>query len=125
VPPRKILSISYDQTLLKTRQLLLETRDYEVISALGFPNSLEQCKRAYWDLMIIGHSIPDHDKRALLTQFRRNCSAPVLALHRVDEPRLDEADHTITPDHPAELLAMVDEIFAMPHNGRKSASGTS
>jgi DNA-binding response OmpR family regulator len=112
VPPKKILSISYDNTLLQTRQLLLETRNYAVTSALGFAKAMEQCSQGKWDLLIMGHSIPDRDKRALLKHFRQNSPAPLLALHRLDEPRLEGADFSITPEHPEELLEMVDEIFA-------------
>lgn len=119
---KKILSISYDDTLLRTRQLLFELRGYEVTSSFGFTDSLEQCKRAHWDLIIIGHSIPDPDKRALVTQFRRNCDAPVLALHRMGEARLENADYTVTPEHPEMLLKTVEQIFAKGPV-RKGASG--
>ena len=108
---QKILSISYDSTLLETRQLLLQTRGYQVTSSHGFTDSLEHCKSAHWDLIIIGHSIPDQDKRALVTQFRRHCTAPVLALHRFGEPELAAADYSMTPDHPEQLLKMVEKIF--------------
>lgn len=103
--------------------MLLETRGYAVTSALGYQNSLQHCKREGWDLIIVGHSISDRDKRALVEEFRRHCPAPVLALHRVDEPRLGGADYTITPEHPAELLEMVDEIFARAPSVLKNASG--
>ena len=120
--PKKILSISYDGTLLHTRQLLLQTRGYEVTSSLGFTKSLELCMRGHWDLIIIGHSIPDHDKRALMAEFRRNCAAPVLALHRMGDAELDGADHTITPEHPELLLEMVDGILTRQPEG-KGATG--
>jgi CheY-like chemotaxis protein len=123
VPPKTILSISYDDTLLQTRQLLLETRGYSVTSSFGFTHSLEQCKRSHWDLIIIGHSIPDQDKRALMTQFRRNCQAPVLALHRLHEARLEDADYTITLEHPEQLLVMVDKILGAGASARGQAGG--
>jgi len=121
VPPPHILSISYDDTLLQTRQLLLETRGYDVTSSFGFTESLEHCRQKHWDLIIIGHSIPNPDKRALITQFRRNCQAPVLALRRFGEPDLEGADHSITPDQPEQLLNMVDGIFANAERQRASA----
>jgi hypothetical protein len=36
-----ILSVSYDESLLRTREMLLESEGYNVISALGF----DDCKR--------------------------------------------------------------------------------
>ena len=118
---KKILSISYDSTLLETRQLLLQSRGYEVTSSFGYTDSLEHCQRVHWDLIIIGHSIPNQDKRVLVTQFRQSCDAPVLALHRFGEPELEGADHTITPEHPEQLLKMVDTIFAADERRRAAA----
>jgi DNA-binding response OmpR family regulator len=119
---KTILSISYDDTLLQTRHLMLERCGYSVTSTFGFTDSLEQCKRGHWSLLIIGHSIPDPDKRALVKQFRRNCSAPVLALHRFGDSRLDDADYTITVEHPQNLLQTVEQILAEPEAAGKSAT---
>jgi len=60
----------------------------------------------------MGHSIPDRDKRVIMREFRKNCAAPVLALHRLGEPVLEGAEHTIIQDHPEQLLTMVEEILA-------------
>jgi YesN/AraC family two-component response regulator len=38
-PKARILSVSYDQPLMRTRQMLLETKGYEVVSAIGFANA--------------------------------------------------------------------------------------
>jgi hypothetical protein len=40
---KRILSISYDQALLVTRQLILEQQGYEVSSAFGFAEAMEIC----------------------------------------------------------------------------------
>lgn len=116
--PHRILSISYDDTLLQTRQLMLEMRGYDVTSTYGFTSSLEQCRQPHWDLLVMGHSIPDRDKAALMEEFRRHSQAPVLALHRFGDGQLAGADRVITPDHPELLLEAVDQILA----GRKSAT---
>lgn len=107
-----ILSISYDDTLLQTRHLLLQSRGHEVVSAHGFTNSMEQCAFPHWKLLIMGHSIPERDKRALMREFRKNCAAPVLALHRLGEPVLEGAEHTIVQDHPEQLLTMVEKVLS-------------
>jgi len=69
----------------------------------------------------MGHSIPESDKRALIAEFRKNSTAPVLALHRMGDSRLDGAEQTITPDHPELLLEAVEKIFA---ERRPSAAGS-
>lgn len=109
----RILSVSYDEPLLRTRQMLLETRGHTVTSALGFTLSLEQCKHGGFDLFILGHSIPPADKKELVTSFRQKCDGPVISLLRPNEPLVDGADYHIQPD-PEPLLALVDRIYARP-----------
>lgn len=41
---KHILSVSYDQPLLVTRQLILEQAGYDVSSAFGFAEAMEVCK---------------------------------------------------------------------------------
>ena len=117
--PRQILSISYDETLLQTRQLMLERSGYEVTSSFGFTASLAQCMRSIWDLLIMGHSIPISDKRALLEEFRKHNQVPVLALQRLGEAQLPGAEHSLNPEHPEELLATVEKIL---NSNRRGAS---
>ena len=53
----RILSVSYDSSLLKTRQLILEQEGHQVVSALGFTDALQQCESSKdFDLFILGHS---------------------------------------------------------------------
>lgn len=117
---QRILSISYDDTLLQTRELMLKMRGYHVTSTYGFTASLEQCRKTDWHLLVMGHSIPERDKQALMTEFQKNSSAPVLALHRMGEGQLEGAAQTITPDHPELLLEAVDRILG----GRRNSAGS-
>jgi CheY-like chemotaxis protein len=111
---RRVLSISYDVALLTSRQLLLEGRGYEVVSVVGLDAALGACRRAEFDLVILGHSIPPAHKRQMLDQIRAACQAPVLALQRSGEshriPR--DADHTFDPiEGPRAFLETVDAIL--------------
>jgi CheY-like chemotaxis protein len=56
---KHILSVSYNQAVLATRKMLLEHRGYNVTSALGFTDAVEQCQDSRFDLFILGHSIPE------------------------------------------------------------------
>lgn len=63
---KSILSISYDESLLVTRKLLLEEAGYEVISAYGFVAAMEKCtSRDDFDLVLMGHSMPQKDKTSV------------------------------------------------------------
>ena len=117
---RRILSVSYDVSLLATRRMLLEQRGCEVASALGFTHALEYCRQGHFDLFILGHSIPVADKQSLVKTFRENCSAPVLSLERHGETFV-QCDFHASPDDPERFVEVVDDILSgkeLPSNQR-------
>jgi DNA-binding response OmpR family regulator len=106
-----ILSVSYDEALLNSRQMVLESRGYRVTSAWGFQLAFHACKSGKYDLFILGHSIPATDKEALIQEFRAHCPAPVIALTRINEPRVRGADYQSEPD-PKILVALMERILS-------------
>lgn len=109
-PRARILSVSYDALLLRMRHMILENEGYAVLSAHGFENSIEQCKKGEFDLFILGHSIPHEDKFRMVEAFRQACPGPIVSLTRgASEQRVDGADYHIDPD-PEPLLKLVAEI---------------
>jgi DNA-binding response OmpR family regulator len=109
---RQILLISYDERLLIARRLHLEQAGYEVCSALGFKEAIANCKdgRSY-DLLILGHSIPSHEKKALITAFRAYHTSPILSLWAHDEQIADSVDYLAFSDSPDKLLNNVASIL--------------
>jgi CheY-like chemotaxis protein len=109
--PYRILSISYDSVLLETRHMMLEQAGYEVVSAVGFAEAIEHCARDF-DLIIMGHSIPQQEKRAMLEEIHRHgCNAPLLSLLRIGEAPIPEAIRGIDPS-PQQLMKAVTEILS-------------
>lgn len=108
---KRILSVSYDASLLATRRMLLEQRNYHVTSALGFTEAIAHCRDATFDLFILGHSIPGSDKAELIKTFRGNCEAPIMSLTRHGEDSVS-SDYHVNPDNPEELLRIVDSILS-------------
>jgi len=107
-----ILSVSYDQALLRTRELLLkQTAEYAVTSALGFTEAVECCRTGQFDLFILGHSIPLKDKLELIKVFRTRCAAPVLALRKMGEVTPDGADAHVDPNDIDSLLEAVKTLM--------------
>ncbi len=106
-----ILSVSYDVLLLKTRHLMLESCGYAVTSAEGFVEAMRLCMEGNYDMLIIGHSIPHRDKKALAEQMRAHCHAPILALLRQGELELTEATKSIDAGNPNLLLDVVAQIL--------------
>lgn len=122
-----ILSVSYDEALLRTREMLLRREGYIVTSALGFTEGIEECKKTRFDLFVLGHSIPDKDKRELIRVFHTECDAPVLALHRHGENTPEEADADAYPDDIEGFLNAVKKLLmrnAVPRSddGRYSST---
>ena len=110
--PKHILSVSYDESLLSTRQMLLQQAGYAVTSALGFPEALELCKKGEFDLVLIGHSIPREDKQVLVRVTRMVSQAPVLSILRPTSVPLAEADYSVqSADGPEALVAAVDKAL--------------
>jgi DNA-binding response OmpR family regulator len=107
----RILSISYDQALLHTRELMLSHEGFEVESAVGFTAAIEACKTGQFDLVIMGHSIPQADKTAIITQLRTTCDTPILALRRPNESPLKTAEYNLDSWDPQSFLGYVKEIM--------------
>ena len=97
---KRILSISYDAALLWTRQLMLQQLGYEVVSAHGFAEAWEACEGpdSYFDLMIVGHTVPPKDKKKIIEHVREHCDAQVLALLRPNEGALPGANRSVEAD---------------------------
>ena len=108
---KRILSISYDESLLNTRQWMLEALGHEVASALGYTTALELCREQSFDFVIIGHSIPQADKKAIVREIRQHCNAPVLALNKHGERSLPEAEYNMDFSHPEQLLDFVKGVL--------------
>jgi DNA-binding response OmpR family regulator len=110
---KRILSISYDRSLLWTRQLLLEQLGYNVLSAEGFSQAWEAAenRKNHFDLIILGHSIPPKDKQAIVSHMRDSCDCPILALLRPYESPVAEAAMSIDAGDPNAFLNAVRKML--------------
>jgi DNA-binding response OmpR family regulator len=106
----RILSISYDQALLQTRELMLSREGFEVESAVGFSAAVHACENGKFDLVIVGHSIPTADQTFILKQVKALSNASILALRRPHDGPLEIAEYNLDPDDPERFLNYVKEI---------------
>jgi len=110
---RNILLISYDERQLIARRIYLEKAGYQVCSALGFKEAIANCKDGgSYDLLVLGHSIPSHDKKDLIAAFRAYHTSPILSLWAHDEGVADNVDYLAFSDGPEKLLKNVASILA-------------
>ena len=102
-----VLSISYDESLLRTREWILQGAGFHVTSALGFIEASSLCREDRFDVVIIGHSLPQADKTALIQQVRTHNYTRILCLRRVGEGLLPGVDHSVEPSSGDVLLEAV------------------
>jgi hypothetical protein len=121
---KRILCISYDESLLTTRKMLLEEAGFVVTPAFGFAEASAICRfDPLFDLAVIGHSIPRADQTLFVEMLRRNCRAPVLAVRRPTEDALPEADFSVDSyEGPEGLVKAVQSALGLPTFKRASSA---
>jgi len=108
----RILSVSYDSQLLETRRLMLERAGYEVVSACGFREALQQCQQECdFDLFILWHSIQGRDKEALIEAFRQRQASPILALKAYDGEFVPGATASVNIE-PEQVMKAVSTLIS-------------
>ena len=108
-----ILSISYDESLLLTRQMLLQQMGHTVYSAAGFSRAYKICTEygGQFDLIVLGHSIPHDDKIAIVQHCKNACNmCPILALLRSGEAPIPGAARSVDSSDPQAFMAAINEI---------------
>jgi DNA-binding response OmpR family regulator len=110
----RILSISNDQRLATSRQLVLESQEFDVESFTS-QTALIECQGKSFDVAILGHTVPDSEKRTLVDELRRLCPGirviGLLQFGEVPDPAWDGACRI--DDGPNALLEAVRSV--LPH----------
>lgn len=121
----KILVVSYERALLRTRTMLLRSDGYQVFTADNIAAAKEICRKTALELVIIGHSIPRTDQAELSAIVRRDCpGAPILLILRSElEDSPASIEYTVNAqDGPGVLLRVVTSILR-PQGQRKQSLG--
>ena len=118
-----ILSISYDESLLQTREWILKAAGFQVTSAHGFTEASEHCRDIGFDLVIIGHSLPSRDSSALITQIRSHNHTRILSLRRPGESSAPGVDHSVDSSSAEALIEAVHTALQSRNGKAKGAKG--
>lgn len=111
----RVLAVSYDETLLRTRQLVLESAGYKTQTAVALRSALKKIGEHPTDALILCHSIQRDDKQQLIAEFRkRNPKAIVIALSRAGEKNVQNVDGYVSPADPEELIRSVARLIGPP-----------
>jgi PleD family two-component response regulator len=110
----KILSISPDDPLLKTRELLLVREGFSVFSTHDINEALKRCRKTKFDLIVLGHSIPVKNKSLLAQDLKKICQTILLSIRRHGYRAIPEADCSVDAiDGPEIFLAAVKSALGL------------
>ena len=103
----KILNVSADISLLRTRTLLLEQAGYEVGSASNWMDFESACGNSTYDLLILGQSLPPSLKKDMEDFAKKHCPSMKIAELYVVAPSSPAKYQFHAGGKPQELLEFV------------------
>lgn len=111
---KRILSISYDESIMKTRHFIFEQAGFEVISAWGFKEAMTQCHDGKFDVVVLGHTLPPQDKTALVSALREKCGCPIISIRKPGQSKHPDADYSVdSGEGPEAMLATIREALGI------------
>jgi DNA-binding response OmpR family regulator len=119
-PKARVLTIGNDEPALEIWRLLLESKGHTVVASMG-PAALQQCAHDPFDVLILGRSVPDADKKNLIKGLRQCCPAPVISVFSGDVEPNDDAEFHCKPN-PEEVLRRIAEIVTRRSAAKNSGS---
>jgi hypothetical protein len=108
-----ILQIAYDESLLITREQLLRSRGYEVVSVMGNEDAkrLLAIPGQYYRLFIVGHAAPQQAREEIAHWLKeRFPKIQVLALNGPYQDKVVAADLNAILDGPDAWLSAVAKV---------------
>jgi DNA-binding NarL/FixJ family response regulator len=109
---RLILNVSYDQSLLDTRELLLRSVGYAVESTSSIEDALVRFRARHFHAVLIGYTVSERDRKHFILLIRQhNPSVPVVFVSNEDEPIDDPSADITTANDPERLLQSVSVAF--------------
>jgi hypothetical protein len=118
VPSTKhILNISTIENLRRTRAMMLEGAGFNVTSAATLRETEHICRRAAFDLVVIGQNYSGDEKRRIAASVRTILpGTPILELCRIS-PEINSPDHVLYDPTPEELVDYVQRLL-LPKGSR-------
>jgi DNA-binding response OmpR family regulator len=121
-PKARILTVSFDEPVLRTWTLLARTRGYEVVSVLQPRAAEELCRGDAFDVILLGSSLPLVHKQNLTAGIREFCRVPIISICLDPQsPEPDGADHHVGLD-PEAMLGCIAELIKTKAAAKNSAA---
>ncbi len=107
----RILNISYERMLLDTRSAVLRAAGHAVRPARTFARALKLLQRSAFDLVIIGHSIPDKDTHSLVAAAHASGTPVLLMVRGTEQPDTEVELVFAAGDGPGALLWAIGSLL--------------
>lgn len=119
-----VLSVGYDDQLLRSRNQVLASKGFAVIGSASAPEAVRIFLDADVDLAILCHSIPENERRQLVARMKQDRPlTPILTIQASDAPaRQPLVDDTISAMDPPE--ALLHHVEALVSSTRTYRTGT-
>lgn len=108
-----VLSVSLDPMILETRNLLLQSAGYIVVSAVSVKETVHLFRDGDFDLVILCHSLPQTERERLTSFIRASGSRiPIVCVSETAlSERIASADATLDKD-PAAFLRTLEDLLS-------------
>lgn len=108
-PKARILTVGGYAPTLKTWHMLLEAQGYLAVSFVLKNGSGDLFKQGPFDVVILGQSVADVEKKRLVKALRKFSSAPIISVPSEAGEPTDGADIHAEPD-PEGLLSLISSL---------------
>jgi hypothetical protein len=109
-----VLCTGVDESLLRTRKLILEKAGHTVFAMSDERDVMAACKAHRFDVAVIGQTVTPKIKKRVASLIRQHCqSAKLLELYRPYEGRIiEDADSwlLVPTDIPQDLVEYVNKL---------------
>ena len=101
---------------MRTRHYIFEHTGFDVISAYGFSDAIEQCRDGAFDVVVLGHTLPPKDKTALVSVLRERCGCPIVSIRRPGQGKHPDADYSVdSAEGPEAMIGALKEALGIPN----------
>lgn len=109
-----VLCTGVDQSLIRTRKLILERAGHTVVTASNQHELMAACREHQFDVAVIGQTVSLNIKKSVASLIRQYCpDAKLLELYQVDVGRaVEDADSwmEVPTDVPKDLSDRVTDL---------------
>ena len=120
MPLGRILSVAFsNENQAVARNSVLAQAGYAVAPANSTTKAFQLLNFIQFHLVVLGHSIPQSERRLLALEIQRKWGIPVLTVDAGEiDPEFRAEAHSDNLDEPEELLAAVAELLP-PEAGKR------